>query len=126
METLSRDVIEKISLELSPKDFLNFCRANKKFCERDNLWFRRFQKDFKFEIPYLIGTQNWKETYMRVFYQKFNIFYEKYLESLHLGMTEYLDERAKTLFYIFYEIYLVQYLKLKMNRNFEIMLITYI
>ena len=46
LQEIPKDIIEKINNELSVKDFLNFCEANRKFCDREEIFNRRFKKDF--------------------------------------------------------------------------------
>jgi hypothetical protein len=69
MERLPLDVLEKMSLELSSKDLLNFCKSQsrndqiRKLCQNENFWRRRFQKDFP-KIFEKIKPDSWKKTYL--------------------------------------------------------------
>ena len=69
MEKVPKDVIEKITNELSPRDFINFCNSdtNKTFCERKDIWDRRLKKDFGFLLSRLQYTENTRNTYLSLF-----------------------------------------------------------
>jgi hypothetical protein len=68
METLSKDLLEKITNDLSIQDFLNFCEVNKKFCNREDIFIRRFKRDFGEKTYKYLSEENKeriKETYLK-------------------------------------------------------------
>ena len=72
IETLPKDVIEKITKELSPQDFVKFCSNNYTVCNSNDVFYRRFMKDFPF-IKNLFDdwNTNSKQRYLEIF-QKFS------------------------------------------------------
>jgi hypothetical protein len=51
METLPKDLVNKLTEELSSQDLISFCASStevniKKVCNNNDFWLRRFKKDF--------------------------------------------------------------------------------
>lgn len=52
MDILPKDLIEKVTNELSPIDLITYCKSNikntkiKEVCNSNDFWYRRFQRDF--------------------------------------------------------------------------------
>jgi len=75
METLTKDTLTKIALELSPPDLINFCSTNKKnnICSSENkdFWRLKIQRDYPKVFNYYkiqnITLVNPKNTYIRKF-----------------------------------------------------------
>jgi hypothetical protein len=70
MEVLPKDVKEKIINELSPSEFVKFCssEADKSFCDKNEVWLRRFRKDFTFLASYFSDLSvDAKNRYLEVF-----------------------------------------------------------
>ena len=72
IETIPKDVVEKITNELSPTDFVNFCSNNYSICNFNEVYFRRMQKDFPFVIEYYPDiNKNAKYIYILKYFQRF-------------------------------------------------------
>ena len=58
LESLPKDVIRKIGLELNPRDVINMCLSNKRLnsiiCEDTNFWRNKIYIDFPTRIPFNI------------------------------------------------------------------------
>ena len=68
IETIPKDVVEKITNELSPGDFVNFCSNNYSMCNSNEVYFRRMQKDFPFLIQYYPDiNKRAKNIYLEIF-----------------------------------------------------------
>lgn len=70
METLPKDVVEKVVNELSPSELINFCisSASKNICKDNAFWSRRFKKDYSFLVPYFSDlSTNAKKRYLETF-----------------------------------------------------------
>lgn len=73
MDKLPKDLIFKLTEDLSPQDFVNFCASNTseniaRACNMEEIWDKRLEKDF----PYIIQNFDFtnkhkKEIYIRVF-----------------------------------------------------------
>src|SRR5581483_2102976 len=68
MQTLPKDVVEKILNEGSSKDFINFCIAYPQACKNEDIWARRFRRDFG---KYLPNENNIKNSQARNIYLKY-------------------------------------------------------
>lgn len=73
MEKLPDDLLEQILNYGSSQDFLNMCIVYPKFCQKEDIWMRRFKKDFG---PFLIyikqeHLKNIRQTYLN-FVKKFD------------------------------------------------------
>ena len=68
IETLPKDVVEKITKELSPQDFVKFCSNNYTVCNSNDIFYRRFMKDFPFLVEHSDNLKtNAKEVYLKLF-----------------------------------------------------------
>ena len=66
MDSLNKDEIELIAMELDDLSLLNFCiatKAAKRFCSNDMFWFRRTIK--KYGKVQKRENESWKNYYMR-------------------------------------------------------------
>jgi hypothetical protein len=73
METLPKDLVNKLTEELSAQDMISFCQSHlhpnvKKLCNSNDFWRQRFIRDFPFLISYFpdLGI-NAKHIYLSLF-----------------------------------------------------------
>ena len=73
MDKLPKDIVLKLTEELSPQDFVSFCASNTsqnvvRACNSEELWNKRLMKDFPYIfVPVLQQKLNKKELYLGVF-----------------------------------------------------------
>jgi hypothetical protein len=73
METLPKDLVNKLTEELSPQDLISFCKSQlhpnvKRVCNSNDFWKQRFFKDFSFLIRYFPNLEiNAKQIYIQLF-----------------------------------------------------------
>ena len=73
MDKLPKDMVIKLTEELSPQDFINFCASETssnviRICNMSELWIKRLNKDFPLivkEFPKVLDTS--KKIYLEVF-----------------------------------------------------------
>ena len=73
MDKLPKDMVIKLTEELSPQDFINFCASETssnviRICNMSELWIKRLNKDFPLivkEFPKVLHTP--KKIYLEVF-----------------------------------------------------------
>ena len=83
MESLPKDVVQEMALNLSPADLIEFCTSSKKYnkilCESETFWRRKLEKDYPevvYQVQHKIGgdvsivvkrIKNPKELYINKF-----------------------------------------------------------
>ena len=73
MDKLPKDMVIKLTEELSPQDFINFCASNTssnvvRICDMPELWIKRFNRDFSYiikEFPKIFDAA--KQGYLELF-----------------------------------------------------------
>ena len=73
MDKLPKDMVIKLTEELSPQDFINFCASNTssnivRICDMPELWIKRLNKDFPYiikEFPKVFDAA--KQGYLKLF-----------------------------------------------------------
>ena len=72
METLPRDIVSVIALELDLPDILNYClsKSNFNICNNESFWIRKLDKDFR--ITYNKGFGSAKKYYLKKFNERIN------------------------------------------------------
>ena len=75
LETFPKDIIEKITNELSLIDVINLYKSDlssniMKICKRNDFWFHRFHKEFAFMIPQFADLSHTaKHRYLQVYFK---------------------------------------------------------
>ena len=93
---LPKDVTEKIVNELTPQEFINFCKNKVQICQSNEVFIRRMNKDFKFVIPYL--GNNWKANVKQYYLKIFTTISKSSEEFANenrnlLGISQYLNSK---------------------------------
>ena len=105
MEIIPKDVVEKITNELSPQDFINYCRSMKSsVCKSNEVFFRRMQRDFPF-MNFSSSRNDAKKVYLKIF-SEFSEIAEKVtkitLDANGESFSKYLTLEYKKDLYLFY------------------------
>ena len=120
METLPKDIQEKILNELNPGDFVKLYKDNEKsnlikerIIQDDEIWFRRFHKDYPFLVPHLRRAlekeeESYKDLYLNIFNRIHKANENIYENLVHWCIGEYFlqfltEEYKKNLFNFFTE-----------------------
>lgn len=81
METLNRDVLFMLGLEMDTRTLIVFCNTyklfNEKICNDENFWKAKLKKDYPLLIRFKEELQSWKQFYLEMVYFIDKIF-EKY------------------------------------------------
>lgn len=68
IEKIPKDVVEKITNELTSQDFVKFCQNDYAVCKSNDVFYRRIQKDFPFLLNYFDDlSTNSKQIYLKTF-----------------------------------------------------------
>ena len=73
MDKLPKDIVIKLTEELSPQDFINFCASNTssnvvRICDMPELWIKRLNRDFPYivkQFPKILNAS--KKIYLELF-----------------------------------------------------------
>lgn len=123
LSNLPKDLIEKITKELSTKDFLNFCKINENICNISGLWMRRLERDLPYIIPLLSNTslENIKHTYLYIFETIYKTI-EKIIDHIFIrfgSFRKFLNMDYINSLHIFLYDIIVQNLRNKINNMVE-------
>ena len=82
MESLAKDVVVEMALNLLPVDLINFCITEKKYkkivCDSKIFWLKKINKDYPNEI---VTVENAKTAYMQKF-RAVSIKIEKFIDNM--------------------------------------------
>jgi hypothetical protein len=91
MDKLPKDMINKLVDNLSARDFISFCSSNmssnlNRICHINELWNKRFKKDFPYIIEKYPGLEDKvsKEDYLEIF-RRFSKMAETFTEMVFRG-----------------------------------------
>ena len=117
MESLPKDVVIEMALNLSPDDLINLCSVSKslnRICNSNDFWRRKLEKDYPEEVfhSYIteIPIENPKQIYINKFTfvtKKIHIFIPNFIsEFFHEDFKNFLTQEYNNKLYLsLYEIY---------------------
>jgi hypothetical protein len=118
MDSLPKDVLSEMALNLSPPDLIKFCatakRQNKSICESETFWRRKLERDYPEEFLEFyqkgVPVKNPKAVYIKrftFFWKKIEEFAENFIDEVFTtGFKKFLtEEYRQELFKAIYDIF---------------------
>jgi len=117
MDTLPKDVISEMALNLSPPDLISFCASSKKqnkiICQSETFWRRKLEKDYPEEYLDFYETgipiKNPRQVYINRFTfisREIENFVDEFIEIVFPNFKNFLNKEYKyQLFKAIYSIY---------------------
>lgn len=117
METLPKDVLIEMALNLSPPDLISFCASsktqNKIICQSETFWRRKLQKDYPEEFLNFYQTGNPIKNPREVYINRFTLisreienFVDEFIDKVFPEFKKFLNKDYKSgLYKAVYSIY---------------------